>query len=185
MKLRASIVIGALLAMGITACDPYSTEKGGNPKIIGLVATDGSTPFETYTAGANNTWALTDVAPDSSVVFVLTNESLDPTTIQTTTTNCTPAGNWLTVTGPAITCTTGSPAWYSCYDPSAPTPNQGASVVIFPACEAPGADTGWYDVMAPLDASSTYHITGSVKDRSGAALPIDVTITTAAPAPAA
>jgi hypothetical protein len=183
---RASIVLGALLAVGITGCDPYEDEKGGAPAVVGVTLTEGGSPVVGTAAGS--AWSVTADDHEQYVVFIHTNKLLDPATIQTSVSDCTPAGGWLQVTGPALACTEGgTPAWYSCYAPSSPTPDEGASIVLFQACEPISGDAGgWLDVGQPLEPSSTYRLTGTVKDRSGADLPIDVTVTTpAAPPPAA
>lgn len=174
MNYRASILLGALLAVGITACDPYENAKGSAPAISSVVLTEGSTPTEG--TGAGSTWTVTGEDKTQNVIHILTTGTLDPASIQTTPTDCTPAGNWLTVTGPALTCTAGTPKWYSCYNPSSPSPTQGASIVLFQACEAPSVDAGWYDI-AELAPGATYHLTGKVRG-NGAEMPIDVTVVT-------
>jgi hypothetical protein len=183
---RATIVLGALLAVGITACDPdpYDDEQGGTPAVIGVSVTDGEHPTD-GAADASGLWSVVGEEATQNVVFVFANKLLDGATIQTSPADCTPAGNWLTVTttAPAITCETGAPAWYTCYVPSSPRPEQGGSIAIFQGCEAPSLDAGgWFDVGA-LAPSSTYTFTGQVSDRSGAPLPVNVTVTTAAEPP--
>jgi hypothetical protein len=179
-----AIVLGALLAVGFTACDPYEDEKGGTPAVTSVVLSDGSTPTEVTAPDSSGTWAVTGEDSAQNVVFVIANKLLSGSSIQTTPTDCTPANNWLTVTttAPEISCDAGqTPAWYTCYLPSSPVPEQGGTVAIFRACEAPNSTDGWF-VLAQLSPSSTYHFTGSIQDSGGAALPIDVTVTTAAPA---
>jgi hypothetical protein len=189
---RATIVLGALLAVGITACDPdpYDDERGGEPAVIG-VSLSGLDPVEEHlvpidgTQDASGAWSVVGDNAAQNVVFVFANKLLDGATIQTSPADCTPAANWLTVTttAPAITCEAGTPAWYTCYVPSSPRPEQGGSIAIFQACEAPSLDAGgWFDVGA-LAPSSTYTFTGQVSDRSGAPLPVNVTVTTAAEPP--
>jgi hypothetical protein len=182
---RASIVLGALLAVGITGCDPYEDEKGGAPAVLGVTLAEGSHehPIAGTDAGAG-AWTVAGDENQQNALFITTNKLLDPATIQTSTNDCTPANGWLQVTGPAITCETGTPAWYSCYVPSSPSPQEGASIVVFQACEPVTSDVGYYDIGAFVP-SSTYTLTGTVKDRSGADLPINITVTTAAEPPPA
>ena len=182
MNYRASIVLGALLALGISACDPYEDENGGAPAIIGVTLSEGSTATEVTQADATGAWAISGEDSAQNVLFVLTNTLLDGASIQTSPSDCTPAGNWLTVTGPALTCETGTPAWYTCYVPSSPQPGQGGSIAVFQSCEAPSLDGGWFDI-GELAPSSTYRFTGEVRGGNGAALPIDVTVNTAAAPP--
>lgn len=186
MNYRA-IALGALLAGSVIACDPYEDEKGGTPAVTGVVLSDGETPTEVTAPDSSGTWAVTGEDSAQNVVFVITNRLLSGSSIQTTPADCTPANNWLTVTttAPEITCEAGTPAWYTCYLPSSPVPSQGGTVAIFRACEAPSASDGWFG-LGQLAPSSTYRFTGSIQDSGGTALPIDVTVTTAAePPPAA
>jgi hypothetical protein len=182
---RASIVLGALLAVGITGCDPYEDEKGGAPTVLGVTLAEGTHSHPIAGTAAGAAWTVAGDENEQNVVFIATNKLLDAASIQTAQNDCTPAGNWLTVTGPALTCAAGTPTWYSCYVPSSPSPAEGASIVLFQACEPITSDVGWSDVAEPLAPASTYRLSGTIKDRSGADLPIDVTVTTAAAAPPA
>lgn len=181
MNYRAIAVLGALVAAGITGCDPYESSPGGTPTVIGAVLSDGGTASEGTAVGT--AWTVTGDDAAQNALTIIANKLLDPASIQASVNDCTPAGGWLTVTGPSITCTTGTPAWYSCYMPSSPTPAEGARIVVFQACE-PAVDGGWYDV-GELVPASTYHFTGNVKDKDGTAMPIDVTVNTAAEPPPA
>jgi hypothetical protein len=183
---RASIVLGALLALGVVACDPdpYDDDTGGTATLLGALLTNGTTPAEDLVPADGLTVTGVPLDPEEeepqTVLHVLTTAALDGASIQTTVNDCTPKDGWLTVTGPAITCETGTPAWYSCYQPASPSPDQGGSVVIFQACEPIAGGVGWYNV-AGLVEGATYTASGTIRDATGAELPINVTFT-AAPA---
>jgi hypothetical protein len=181
---RASIVLGALLALGVAACDPYEDEKGGTPTVVGVTLTEGHVPSNAEPPAAGAAWSVTGEDSAQNVVFVAANKSLDGASIQTSPADCTPAGGWLTATGPAITCEAGTPTWYTCYQPASPTPEQGGSIAIFQSCDPISTDGGWFDV-AELAPSSTYTFTGTVQDRGGNPLEINVTVNTAAAPPPA
>ena len=107
MNYRASIVLGALLAVGITGCDPYEDEKGGTPAVVGVTLTEGGSPvLGTANGGA---WSVTADDHEQYVVFIHTNKLLDPATIQTSVSDCTPAGGWPHPTGLLVSIQTGSP----------------------------------------------------------------------------
>jgi hypothetical protein len=120
------------------------------------------------------------------LLFVRLNKLMDGTSIQTAVDDCTPAGppptGWLTVTetGTPPACATGTPKWFTCYQPSSPSANEGASVVIYRSCAATSA--GWEDAV-PLQNGATFTFSGSIKDKAGTVLPIAVTMKTAATPP--
>jgi hypothetical protein len=136
---------------------------------------------ETMTAWEAETTRTTRPADGDSqfLLFVRLNKLMDGTSIQTAVDDCTPAGNWLTVTetGTPPACDTGTPKWFSCYQPSSPSANEGASVVIYRACSA--TSSGWGDAV-PLQNGATFTFSGSIKDKAGTVLPIAVTMNTAA-----
>lgn len=193
MSYRAIVTVCALLALGTAACDPFEENKGGAPAVIGAQITgfdqdafDNSDFAAAYpntqaVAGATaGSWAINTNSPDQKVVQLFMNKLLSGSTIQTSPTDCTPAGNWVQVTP-----STGCP-WYSCYQPSSPTKAQGATVLLFQACGPVTANDGAFDVAESLPVG-TFHITNApntIRDNQGNPVPIDVTITVAAPPPA-
>jgi hypothetical protein len=180
-------ILGALVAVGMLAgCDPYDDESGGQARVISVVLTDGSTPTEALADASGGAITVNGEDAAQNVVFVVTDRLLNGASIQTSVDDCTPANGWLTVTTTAapLTCEAGETAqWYSCYVPSSPVPEQGGSVAIFQSCVAPNTTDGWF-VLGELQPSSTYTFTGSIQDGSGNAVPVNVTVNTAAAAPA-
>lgn len=186
MSYRAIVTVCALLALGTAACDPFEENKGGAPEVIGAQIT-GFVPDEfdnaDFTLAYPNTqgvpgatpgsWTIANTSADQKVVQLFMNKLLSGSTIQTSPSDCTPAGNWVQVTPP-----TGCP-WYSCYQPSSPTAAQGATVLLFQACGAVTANDGPFDVAEALPAG-TFHITNapnSIRDNQGNPVTIDVTVT--------
>lgn len=187
--MRKLIAIAAVAAAAaLAACDPYIDEPGGTPRVIsafentGGAAVEGSAPTASGAVTIDNipTYCIAGAvltgdprAPlfETSLFFVKFNKLLDGYSIQTAADNCAPAANWLTATA-----TPAGGAWYSCYNPASPTPEEGASVVIFwsPAAAVSGWDAA--DVLpASNTAVTTYQLTGSVKDKGGTSVAIDVT----------
>jgi hypothetical protein len=176
-------VAAAASAVGLGACDPFNSEPGGTPHVISAFATmggapvDGSAPTAAGVVTIDNIpsfCAAPAVVTDPALVFVKFNKLLDGASIQTAPDNCAPATSWLTASA-----TPAGGSWYTCYNPSAPRPEEGASVVIFWApTPVSGTISGW-DVADVLPASNTvvssYRFTGSVKDKGGTSAPIDVT----------
>ena len=83
MNYRASIVLGALLAVGITGCDPYDDETGGAPAVLGVTFAEGthSHPIAGTDSGAG-AWTVAGDENQQNVLFITTNKLLDPATIQ-------------------------------------------------------------------------------------------------------
>jgi hypothetical protein len=111
------------------------------------------------------------VFADDPVLFVSFNKQLNGFSIQTAVDDCQPAGGWLTVSP-------GAPAgesWWSCYNPSSPTPAEGGQVVIFRSAGA--AVASWDDpsfVEGDGDVVTSYAVSGTIKDRDGQDAAIDV-----------
>jgi hypothetical protein len=197
MKTLNRGILAALTVAAMASCDPYAKVDTGTPVVIGATASedcgvDGcATAFEAPAPTAPSTaWTISGIASActpatagppatpiindvTSVFFVRFSKLLDGFSVQTSAADCTPAGNWLTVTPAAPAGQT----WYACYDPSSPSPAEGSSVAIFRAPTAGGA-SGW-DVANAVEASATvattYHFAGSVKDKQGHTVAIDVT----------
>lgn len=184
MKTLTKGILAALAGMATVGCDPYAEVDKGQPVVISAMVSTAGTAFEgTQTAGA---WSISGVPSDctpgapavndmSGVVFVKFSKLLDGFSVQTDVSDCQPARtpDWLTVT-PAAPAGFG---WYACYNPSSPTPTEGASVAIFRA-PSPATISGW-EQAGPMPASATvvtdYRFQGSVNDKEGHSVAIDVT----------
>jgi hypothetical protein len=177
-----------VLALALTACDPYEDENRDAPRILHAFTSNAVTATEgTESGGA---WTITGVpggcataADDEPVLWVTFNKLLNGATIQASPTvddtqpaqsGCVPANGWLAVTG---TAPPAGSAWYSCYSPGSPTETDGGSVVIYQAPVTGGSD-GWADAT-PV-APGTYTFSGTVADKQGNQAPINVTMTSAA-----
>ena len=141
----------------VAACDPYDDEVGGQPAILGVFASGGSSDLgvlteEDATGGGTVPWDITTtsvcsaavpdkpttldvdesepqrVKPDAGVIFVKVNKLLDGASIQTTPDSCVPANSWLTVTRDGVP---DAAAWFTCYNPSTATSAEGSSIVIY------------------------------------------------------
>lgn len=203
MKTLNKGILAALTLVAMASCDPYAKVDTGTPLVIGATASedcsvDGcATAFEGNDTAAAGFWVVPAVASActpatagppatpiindaTAVFFVRFSKLLDGFSVQTAVDDCTPAGNWLTVTPAAPAGET----WYACYDPSSPAPYEGSSVAIFRAPAAAAGPPvvlpadGWY-LTGPVEASATvvttYHFTGSVSDKQGHTVAIDVT----------
>jgi hypothetical protein len=169
MKTLTKLALTLIAVAGLQACDPYDDENKGPPSVIGTIGVfNGDTPFIGTAAGS--TWSV--VVPTKSVLFVKTNKLVNGDTIETAPPapdgsgeDCTPFGNWLQVNGaPSV-------GWMSCYYPGSPSSAEGASVVLY-AGPSPTRTSGYYD--ASTLAAGVYVLGGSVYDRQGHALTIDV-----------
>jgi hypothetical protein len=190
----------AVLALVATGCDPYEDAPGGDPEILavsvaGLNKTSGARVNAVNGELVGDQWQVAGVpvsttAASNDTIVIVTNKLLDGATIQTeaqdpsnaaSTGDCTPAGNWLTVTknGVADNDPGSDLKWYTCYYAGAATPDQGSSIVIFraPADNPPTQVATTRPLMtATLDPAATYVFTGTVKDDSGNDLPINVQV---------
>lgn len=173
-----SLAAVALLAV---ACDPYDDVKGGTPNVVGVGAAntiDGMEPVEGTAAATGWTVAgatcgsvedddhaiVNPGALDQSYFYITLDRQIDGALVQSALDNCTPVAGTLTVTpAPAA-----GNAWYTCYSPASPSPDQGGSIVVYQAAE--GGSTGWAD-FEYLPAA-TYAITGTVAGQA-----INVTVT--------
>jgi hypothetical protein len=113
------------------------------------------------------------VSLSGSVINLIFNKQLDGAAIQTTPSDCTPAGGWLTVTPSAPAGST----WYSCYSPSAPAANLGGSVIVYLAPTAP-VSTGWADAATLAMTDLPINLAGKV---AGESIDVTVTLGTACP----
>lgn len=181
-----SLIAVAALAV---ACDPYTDAKKGTPNIAAVTAAntaDGATAVVGAPAGAawtvtGNSCGTLQVSATSPILnpgqfdvtafFITFDRQIDGGLVQTSLTDCTPTGGWLTVTPAAPAGFT----WYSCYTPSSPQSREGGSVVVYqapaavpasagpPAVEAVLASSGWGDAVY-ID-NAPIHITGTVAGR--------------------
>ncbi len=203
MKTLTKWMLAALATTAVVGCDPFEEAVGGPPAVIGAGFTDttaGNCPNGdciAYTGtGSGSTWTVPGVksicssAVDgqssvSGFIFVKFNKLLDGGSIQVSpnptspTIDCTPAAalNLVVTINGSATPPAGE-TWYACYDPQAPAPTEGASVIIFlgPTATPP---SGWSDALpvpASGTATTTVHATGTAHDKDGTAAPFDVTV---------
>jgi hypothetical protein len=178
-------IMAATAGIAFVACDPYVGEPGGTPTVTSAFASIAGAPVDGTVPTAAGAVTIDAIPSDciggpgpppyAALVFVKFNKLLDGASIQTAPDNCTPAAGALTTATPALA----GGSYYICYNPSSPTPTEGASVVIFWAqTPAAGTVSGW-DVadLLPADAAAvtTYHFAGSVKDKGGTAVAFDIT----------
>jgi hypothetical protein len=180
----------------IAACDPYDDENTGAPDVLSVFASNADEAFE-GTGDLENGFSVvapstcTPVDPedptseeetvaDAPVVYVKFNKLLDGASIQETPASCAPKNEWLTV---VTTSTAADPAveWFSCYNPSSPTSSEGASVIIYPGADVTGGaeGEGWFTGGLPASKSEAivYTLTGTVADKQGNQIPLDITFT--------
>jgi hypothetical protein len=177
----------AVLGVTLAGCDIYEDENESAPVITVVVTSNHNEG--TYTEATLDTgtgvWSasipsICDAGVPHAVdntLWVTFNKQMDPTSVQTSVDDCTPAGDWLAV---SIAAPAGE-AWYTCYSAGSPTSTDGASVVIFLAADT-GAD-GWSEAVGPLGtaaAATAYTFTGTIQDQQGRDAPIDVEVTVAA-----
>jgi hypothetical protein len=195
---RNWLSVGIVAVLLAAACDPYTEAPGGPASIVSVLTTSGNAGLTategvasggawvvpppstdpTVGVGVPSTCTTADgTLADESIIWVVMNKQINPASVQATTADCTPAGNWLTVT-PAAPA--GS-AWYSCYIPSAPSASEGGSIAIFLAPAAtPATGQGEAEPLpGAANATTAYRVTGNVKDNTGANVPLDATITIA------
>lgn len=164
------------IAVLAVACDPYSKVPGGAASVAVVSATSGSrdadgVPVDATAAGGVYTIEAAStctppsgatpfsVGADQSLVFVWFDRQIDGATVQTSLTDCTPVGSWLTAS-PAAPA--GS-SWYSCYYPTSPAPYLGGAIVMFQAPEGGvGGWGGFTAVPADNDAYTTFSLSGSL-----------------------
>lgn len=151
----------------------YPTVGGGGAWTVDQVPVGAASDGWPGTAG-NYVWLF-------AATRVIFNKLMDGTTIQTDPVNLSPPpGSDLKIdeTVGAVTttiCNPGGTPAVPCqfdvyYDPSSPTPNYGAAMVLVPGALYNGG------VLLP---NATYHFTTTtVKDHQGRAIPIDVTVST-------
>src|SRR5574338_317423 len=106
-----------VLAVAMTACDPYTSENKGPIEILSAFAVSGNSSDNAtalFEATGTNPYAIAEVDPGGTVFFVKTNKTLDGAAIQVTPQSCVPAAAVnLTVN------TVANPAgWFACYSPS-------------------------------------------------------------------
>jgi hypothetical protein len=176
----------AVLGVALAGCEIYDDENTSAPEITVVVtsnhnlgnATEGvlDTVTGVWTVNADSVCDAGVVYAIDNTLWVTFNKQMEPLSVQTDLSDCTPAGDWLAVSVPAPA----GQAWYACYNPSSPTSSDGASVVIFLADDT-GAD-GWADAYQfPGDptVATTYSFTGSILDQQGRDAPIDVDVVVA------
>jgi hypothetical protein len=119
-----------------------------------------------------------------SLIFIGFNQLMDGASIQASSNDCTPAGGWLQAApvAPAAPLPA-TESWYTCYSPQSTIPGEFSYIVLFPATTPTAASpvpvSGFSDAVA-LDGATTngvYSFSGSVKDKSGTAVPIKLDAT--------
>ncbi|GAO03512.1 hypothetical protein [Anaeromyxobacter sp. PSR-1] len=165
MKTLTKLALTLIAVAGLQACDPYEDENKGTPSVVNVIATDGGAAVE----GTNTGTSWTVSSPSSTVIFVKTNPGklLDGASIQSSPTDCTPAGGWLSVNG------AGPGNWMSCYYPQSPASFEGASVVLYPGPSISDVDS-WFSLTEL--AAGIYNLAGTVSDKQGHPLAIDVNV---------
>jgi len=184
MRTLATGLLAAATSIALVGCDPYANEDTSPPVVVGAIANADGHAYDAPAPTTGTAWSIGGIATVCAApavtavtpfIFVQASKLLDGRSIQASTADCTPAGNWLAVSGPALP---GASSWYACYSPGSPRSEQGGSVVIYRGPS--GGSAGWTDAE-DLDASATvvttYRFTGTVKDKQGNSLPVDVTAT--------
>ena len=166
------ILTMSLLAASVVACDPYGSYsfKSGAPaiKTVSLLSYGYGLGFTGAASGSAWTMdvgcaavcaqigsgndpvdfydpTVDTVAPMSWVVlFVTFDRQVDGANVQKAVDDCSPAGDWLTVSGTGSALGAGD-GYYSCYSPASPADYEGGSVVLFANTGTPGTDavSGW------------------------------------------
>src|SRR5690242_9496185 len=144
---RLMVGVAAVTAV-LAGCDPYSKASTAPPSVVSVTATSGA-DATTGTQASPGVWTIEGATSSCTpgvgvelgqpIVFVTFNKQMDPTSIQTSVSDCTPAASWLKVTEQAGTDVTGTLKdiddnpleWFSCYTPSSPTSAEGGSAVLF------------------------------------------------------
>lgn len=176
-----SLVLAAALLAG---CDPYDDEDTSQPRIVRVQTSNGYEILE-FTAGeevAPGQWRINapsacdagDVIATQPQIWINLSNTLNGDTVQTAIDDCTPAGDWLTATAAGA-----GEAWYSCYSPGGATDADRASIVLFLA--PAGGTSGWYpdeiiSQAGSADNPTAYVLTGTVKDKQGRDIPVDLTV---------
>jgi hypothetical protein len=204
MKTTTKWILAALTAAAF-GCDPFQEAVKGPPAVMsagftsvqdgtgydGLPTAPGVVPVVDNPTPVPSTCMSPGViyagdkagtSPPTGLIFVKFNKLLDGYSIQTSPTDCMPAA----ALSLAVTSSKATPAgeqWYACYDPQAPSPTEGGSVIIFlgdsPVAPATAGPTGWdgaLSIPADGDLITTLHATGTVHDQSGTAASFDVTV---------
>jgi hypothetical protein len=201
-----SLVLTAVFAVG---CDPYDDVKSGTPTFLSATAAD-LVNGVAYGAAATGDTATIDITcadvtanfcpldptdPDADqltdfttltdlAVFITFDRQIDGAAVQSTLDDCSPTAGWLSVTpAPAA-----GEAWYSCYSPSSPSPDEGGSVVVFtaavPAVAVPPAPqatiAGWGDYSPLPAAPAPIVVSGTVAGRAVSVTVNRVDVTTCA-----
>jgi hypothetical protein len=192
MKTLTKWILAALAPVAMVGCDPFEEAVTGPPVVISTGFTDTAGPTPYLGTAAGSAWTIpgiasTCVGPGQAEVvgfiWVKFNKLLNGESVQTSPNasnpqlDCTPTGSpatpWLTVAPapPALG------AWYSCYSPQSPSPDEGASVIIFLAPDAPPA-SGWATaspIPASGDVATSVQATGTVSDKEGQTVSINAT----------
>ena len=192
MKTLTKWILAALAPVAMVGCDPFEEAVTGPPVVISTGFTDTAGPTPYLGTAAGSAWTIpgiasTCVGPGQAEVvgfiWVKFNKLLNGESVQTSPNasnpqlDCTPTGSpatpWLTVAPapPALG------AWYSCYSPQSPSPDEGASVIIFLAPAAPPA-SGWATaspIPASGDVATSVQATGTVSDKEGQTVSINAT----------
>jgi putative hemolysin len=176
----------ALLAAA-AACDPFQGASTAVPQVVSAFVTgyDGDflAPVEGTPGVAPGTWAVPgDGQPaltTQNTLWIVVSNLLDGASIQETPdpdvdpetgTYCIPAGGWLSASQ-----TPAGTTWFTCYNPSSPTADEGGSIVIFAAADFKKVND-WFTVAVPFPSGTTT-FGGTVKDQAGNALTFAVTVT--------
>lgn len=189
MKTLTKCMLAALVATAAVGCDPFEEAVSGPPVVITAGFTDTANAVGFSATASGSAWIVSNVpstcglntpaVPEmSGFIFVKFNKLLDGSQIQTSPVDCTPVGALnLAVTYNGSATPPAGTDWYACYNPQAPSPDEGASVIVFLG-DALVPPVGWIDAVSiPTsgDAVTTLQATGTAHDKDGAAVSFDVT----------
>lgn len=198
MKTLTKWTVAALTA-AVVGCDPFEEAVSGPPVVTGAGFTDTDNGTGYVARASGSAWIVPGPSPDPLIdphivsfcartdpglaempgfIFVKFNKLLDGYSIQASTTDCTPAAALnLVVTYNGSPTPPAGTDWYACYNPSAPAPTEGASVIIFlgSATVPPSGWIGAEPIPTDGDAVTTVQATGTAHDKEGAAASFDVT----------
>jgi hypothetical protein len=189
MKTLTKWMLAVLAATAAVGCDPFEEAVGGPPVVIAAGFTDTENAVGYTATATGSAWTVSNVASICGVntpgvpelpgfIFVKFNKLLDGASIQTSPTDCRAvAALNLAVTYNGSATPPPGTDWYACYNPQAPSPDEGASVIVFLG-DAAVPPVGWIDaVPIPTSATAvtTVQATGTVHDKEGAATSFDVT----------
>jgi len=162
-----------IIALAVSACDPYADPPGGTPSIT-YVTLLGAGLDE---LGPDFTFD-TDARSGGAILIVKANVLLAGASVEAVPQTCAEANNWLTVTGDAGLA---AGSWYTCYYPSTATGSEpgGAVWIYHTATQAVPPTDPLYATPDPADGdaldASDFVFNGTVQVDGGGDLLIATT----------